>query len=81
MVGDNGDRVRCPLDILSPLCEGKDDREEFTIIDIVTVYLLSHGIFLLSFLHRTQLLFGMCSYDWVHCLILLSSLNSSFIEL
>ena len=47
----------------------------------VTVYLLSHGIFLLSFLRRTHLLFGMCSYDWVHCLILLSSLNSSFIKL
>ena len=47
----------------------------------VTVYLLSHGIFLLSFLRCTHLLFGMCSYDWVHCLILLSSLNSSFIEL
>ena len=47
----------------------------------VTVHLLSHGIFLLSFIQRTHLLFGMCSYDWVHCLILLSSLNSSFIEL
>ena len=47
----------------------------------VTVYLLSYGIFLLSFLRHTHLLFGMCSYDWVHCLILLSSLNSSFIEL
>ena len=47
----------------------------------VTVHLLSHGIFLLSFLRRTHLLFGMCSYDWVHCLILLSSLNSSLVEL
>ena len=47
----------------------------------VTVCLLLHGIFLLSFLRRTHLLFGMCSYDWVHSLILLSSLNSSFIEL
>ena len=47
----------------------------------VTVCLLSHGIFLLSFLRRTHLLFGMCSYDWTHCLILLSSLNSSLIEL
>ena len=47
----------------------------------VTVCLLSHGIFLLSFSHCTHLLFGICSYDWVHCLILLSSLNSSFIEL
>ena len=47
----------------------------------VTVCLLSHGIFLLSFSHCTHLLFGICSYDWIHCLILLSSLNSSFIEL
>ena len=36
----------------------------------VTIHLLSHGIFLLSFLRHTHLLFGMCSYDWVHCLIL-----------
>ena len=47
----------------------------------VTVCLLTHGIFLLSFLRCTHLLFGICSYDWVHCLILLSPLNSSFIEL
>ena len=47
----------------------------------VTVCLLLHGIFLLSFSCRTHLLFGICSYDWVHCLILLSSLNLSFIEL
>ena len=48
---------------------------------LVTIHLLSHGIFLLSFLRRTHLLFGMYSYDWIHCLILLSSLNSSFIKL
>ena len=47
----------------------------------VTVCLLTHGIFLLSFLQCTHLLFGICSYDWVHCLILLSPLNSSLIEL
>ena len=47
----------------------------------VTVCLLSHGIFLLSFLCHTHLLFGMCSYDWIHCLVLLSSINSSLIEL
>ena len=35
----------------------------------------------LSFLRRTHLLFGMYSYDWIHTLILLSSLNSSFVEL
>ena len=47
----------------------------------VTVCLLSHGIFLLSFLRHTHLLFGMCSYDWIHCLVLLSSINFSLIEL
>ena len=47
----------------------------------VTACLLTHGIFLLSFFRRTHILFGMCSYDWVHCLVLLSSFNSSFIEL
>ena len=47
----------------------------------VTVCLLYHGILLLSFLRHTHLLFGMFSYDWVHSLILLSPLNSSFIEL
>ena len=45
----------------------------------VTICLLSHGIFLLSFFRRTHILFGMCSYDWIHCLILLGSFNSSFI--
>ena len=29
----------------------------------VTVYLLTHGIFLLSFFRRTHILFGICSYD------------------
>ena len=47
----------------------------------VTICLLTHGIFLLSFFRHTHILFGMCSYNWVHCLILLSSSNSSFIEL
>ena len=47
----------------------------------VTICLLTHGIFLLSFFRRTHILFGMCSYDWVHCLILLSLSNSSFIGL
>ena len=50
-------------------------------LNIVTVHLLHHGILLFSFLRRTHLLFGMYSYDWIHTLILLSSLNSSFVEL
>ena len=52
-----------------------------TIPHTVTVHLLYHGIFLFSVLRCTHLLFGMYSYDWIHTLILLSSLNSSFIEL
>ena len=47
----------------------------------VTMCLLYHGTFLFSYLRRTHLLFGMFSYDWIHSLVLLSSLNSSFIEL
>ena len=47
----------------------------------VTICLLTNGILLFSFFRHTHLLFGMCSYDWVHCLILLSSSNSAFIEL
>ena len=47
----------------------------------VTVHLLYQGIFLFSFLRRTHMLFGMYSYDWIHTLILLSSSNSSFVEL
>ena len=47
----------------------------------VTICLLASGIFLFSFHHQIHLLFGMCSYDWIHCLILLDSSNSTFIEL
>ena len=50
-------------------------------MNTVTICLLSHGIFLISFFRRSHILFGMCSYDWIHCLILLGSFNSSFIEL
>ena len=35
MVGDDGDRVRRSLDILSPFCEGKDNSKEFAVIDVV----------------------------------------------
>ena len=47
----------------------------------VMICLLASGIFLFSFHRQTHLLFGMCSYDWVHCLILLYSSNSTFVEL
>ena len=47
----------------------------------VTICLLASGVFLFSLHHRTHLLFGMFSYDWIHCLLLFDSLNVSFIEL
>ena len=47
----------------------------------VKICLLYNGIFLFSLFRHTHILFGMCSYDWAHCLVLLSSSNSSFIEL
>ena len=47
---------------------------------VVTICLLA-SVFLFSIHRRTHLLFGMCSYDWIHCLILLDSSNSAFIEL
>ena len=47
----------------------------------VTICLLTHGIFLLSFFRCTHILFGMCSYDWVNCLILLSSYTVTLLSL
>ena len=47
----------------------------------VMICLLSNGIFLFSLHHWTHLLFGMFFYDWIHCLLLFNSSNTSFIEL
>ena len=47
----------------------------------VTICLLASSVFLFSLHCRTHLLFGMFSYDWIHCLLLFDSLNVSFIEL
>ena len=38
MIGDDSNRVRCTLNILPPLREGKDDREEFPIVDVVVSF-------------------------------------------
>ena len=57
------------------------EQVEQVVAPAVSVHLLYHGIFLFSVLRRTRLLFGMHSYDWIHTMILLSSSNSSFIEL
>ena len=47
----------------------------------VTICLLTNGVFLFSLHRRTHLLFGMFTYDWIYCLLLFDSLNTSFIEL
>ena len=47
----------------------------------VTVCLLTNGVFLLSLHQRTHLLFGMFSYDWIHCILLFDSLHVSLIKL
>ena len=48
---------------------------------IVMICLLTSGIFLFSFHCQTHLLFGIFSYDWIHCLLLFNSLNVSLFEL
>ena len=38
MVGDYGDGVRRSLNILVPFCESKDDRKQFSVIDVVVSF-------------------------------------------
>ena len=38
MIGNNSNRVRCTLNVLPPLREGKDDCEEFPIVDVVVSF-------------------------------------------
>ena len=38
MVGDNGDRVGCTLNVLTPFGEGKDDRKEFSVVDVIVSF-------------------------------------------
>ena len=47
----------------------------------VMVCLLADGVFLFSFYRRTHDLFGMFSYNWIHCLLLFDSSNTVLIEL
>jgi hypothetical protein len=42
-----------------------------TIAPCVTVHLISHRVYLFSFLRRTHLLWGLHSYDWYHCMYLI----------
>jgi hypothetical protein len=43
----------------------------------VTVHILSHRVYLFSFLRRTHLLWGLYSYDWYHCMYLIGSTSFS----
>jgi hypothetical protein len=43
----------------------------------VTVHILSHRVYLFSFLHRTHLLWGLYSYSWYHCMYLVGSTSFS----
>ena len=47
----------------------------------VMVCLLANSVFLFSFYRRTHHLFGMFSYNWIHCLLLFDSSNTVLIEL
>ena len=38
MIGNDSDRVRSTLNVLPPLHEGKDDREEFPIVDVIVSF-------------------------------------------
>ena len=38
MIGDDGNGVGCTLNVLSPLSEGKDDRKEFPVVDVVVSF-------------------------------------------
>ena len=38
MVGDDGNRMRCTLNVLLPLSESKDDCKEFAVIDVVVPF-------------------------------------------
>jgi transposase InsO family protein len=43
----------------------------------ITVHLVSHRVYLFSFLRRTHLLWGLYSYDWYHCMYLVGSTTFS----
>ena len=38
VVGDDGNRMRCTLNVLTPFGEGKDDCKEFSVIDVVVPF-------------------------------------------
>ena len=38
VIGDDGNRMRCTLNVLSPFSERKDDCKEFAVIDVVVLF-------------------------------------------
>jgi hypothetical protein len=46
-------------------------------VAIITVHILSHRVYLFSFLRQTHLLWGLYSYDWYHCMYLIGSASFS----
>ena len=48
---------------------------------VVMICLFANGVFLFSLHCQTHLFFGMFTYNWIHCLLLFDSLNTSFIKL
>ena len=38
VVGDNGNRMRCTLNVLTPFSEGKDDCKELAVVNIVVSF-------------------------------------------
>ena len=38
MIGDDGNGMRCTLNVLSPFSKGKDDRKEFPVVDVVVSF-------------------------------------------
>ena len=38
MVGDDGNRVGCSLNVLTPFGESKNDCKEFSVIDVIVLF-------------------------------------------
>ena len=38
VVGDDGNRMRCTLDVLAPFSKSKNDRKQFSVIDVIVPF-------------------------------------------
>ena len=43
MVGDDGNRVECSLNVLAPFSESEDDCEQFAVIDVIVSFCGEEG--------------------------------------